>query len=169
MIEVAVVVFLIGFLTLIALPQFQEALTRSKVTRARIDMRSLSTAIEWYRLDASEYPLAALGDLQLEDPLKQLTTPIIYVAGIPLGPFGEARFDFSPSVKQHGYNYKDKRTTSIGMPGETYGHIWRALPQVEYFIHSCGPNEVWDVMPYREYSPTNGSRSVGDITIFGPI
>jgi len=66
-------------------------------------------------------------------------------------------------------NTKDRLTTSTGMPGETYGYIWRELPAKEYFLHSCGPNRVWNVSPYVNYDPTNGSVSAGDITLFGPM
>ena len=97
-----------------------------------------------------------------------MTTPIEYMSSIPGDPFGEAVFDFNDALSMAGYNYKDKRTTSSGMPGETYGYIWRDAPRREYLLHSCGPNRVWDVHPYVEYDPTNGTISAGDICRIGP-
>jgi hypothetical protein len=39
----------------------------------------------------------------------------------------------------------------------------------DYILHSCGPNRLWDVTPYVEYDPTNGTSSPGDIMRAGPI
>jgi len=83
-------------------------------------------------------------------------------------PFGPAPYDFAPTMIRLGYLYLDANSTSRGMPGETYGHIWKGEPGKKYMIHSCGPNRRWDVTPYREYDITNGTSSNGDICTFGP-
>lgn len=168
LVELLVVVAIIGILTSIAAVNFQSAAARCKTVRVQSDMHTLAGALERYRTDFGYYPSAALGDYQLERPLDALTTPIGYMSSIPADPFGEAVFDFNDALSMTGYNYKDKRTTSSGMPGETYGYIWRDAPRREYLLHSCGPNRVWDVHPYVEYDPTNGTISAGDICRIGP-
>jgi type II secretory pathway pseudopilin PulG len=44
-------------LAAIAVPNFLEAQTRAKVSRARADLRSAATALEAYRIDFNHYPL----------------------------------------------------------------------------------------------------------------
>lgn len=169
LIELLIVVAILAILAAIAAVNYQEAQSRGKVARVLADMRTVAGAIEAYKTDNQAYPPAAVGDLQLARPLGVLIQPIAYVTALPRDPFGPAPFDFNPGLKMLGYNYKDRRTTSTGMPGETYGPIWAALPDKEYLLHSCGPNRVWDVTPYVEYDPTNGTTSAGDLCRFGPM
>jgi len=169
LVELLVAVAIVGILSAIAAVNFQAASVRSKVARVQNDMTTIAGAIEIYRFDRNVYPPAAIGDFQLETPLVSLTTPVEYLSSVPNAPFGPAAMDFNPGIRVGGYNYKDQKTTSVGMPAETYGHIWEAMPRKEYFLHSCGPNLVWDVLPYVEYDPTNGTVSKGDICRFGPM
>ncbi len=169
LVELLVVVAILSILVALATVHLQEAQSKSKVARAKADMRILQGALASYRVDHPHYPPAARGDVQLDWPLWRLTTPTSYLSAVPTDSFGSARFDMMPAVTMLGYNYKDRLTTSRGMPGQTYGHIWRAMPEKEYFLHSCGPNIIWDVTPYTEYDPTNGVRSRGDICVFGPM
>ena len=50
------IVAIIAILAAIAVPNFLEAQTRSKVARAKADMRSLATGLEAYAVDANRYP-----------------------------------------------------------------------------------------------------------------
>ncbi|MBM3336032.1 prepilin-type N-terminal cleavage/methylation domain-containing protein, partial [Candidatus Sumerlaeota bacterium] len=56
LIELLIVVAIIAILAAIAVPNFLEAQTRSKVTRAMADMRTLAVAVEAYSIDNTEYP-----------------------------------------------------------------------------------------------------------------
>lgn len=56
LIELLIVVAIIAILAAIAVPNFLEAQTRSKVSRARTDMRSAAVALEAYVVDANKYP-----------------------------------------------------------------------------------------------------------------
>ena len=56
LIELLIVVAIIAILAAIAVPNFLEAQTRSKVSRARADMRSAATALESYYIDYNVYP-----------------------------------------------------------------------------------------------------------------
>ncbi len=169
LIELIVVIAIISILVLAASVSNQFAVTRSKTARVKSDIKNLCGALEAYRIDNHSYPFAAIGDYMLAEPLIPLTSPVSYISSIPKDPFGKASLDLNPYITMEGYNYKDKKTTSIGMPGETYGHIWRTLSDKEYFLHSCGPNRIWDISNYVEYDPTNGIISKGDITVFGPM
>ena len=56
LIELLIVVAIIAILAAIAVPNFLEAQVRSKVSRAKADMRSVATALEAYRTDFNRYP-----------------------------------------------------------------------------------------------------------------
>ena len=56
LIELLIVVAIIAILAAIAVPNFLEAQTRSKVSRAMTDQRSVVTALEAYRIDFNKYP-----------------------------------------------------------------------------------------------------------------
>ena len=56
LIELLIVVAIIAILAAIAVPNFLEAQTRSKVSRAMADQRSVVTALESYRVDFNKYP-----------------------------------------------------------------------------------------------------------------
>ncbi len=56
LIELLIVVAIIAILAAIAVPNFLEAQTRSKISRARADMRSLATGLEAYYVDFNRYP-----------------------------------------------------------------------------------------------------------------
>lgn len=57
LIELLIVVAIIAILAAIAVPNFLEAQTRSKVSRCKADMRSISTGIESYAVDNNVYPM----------------------------------------------------------------------------------------------------------------
>ena len=168
LIELLVVVAIIGILASIAVVNLQSAQARSKVARVQADMRTISGALELYRLDLESYPPAAPFEAMLLEPLAPLTTPQAYLSALPEDPFGEAPFDFNSAITLTGYHYVDRLTTSVGIPAETYGDMWQALPGRQYLVHSPGPNRVWNVSPYVPYDPTNGTISTGDISVFGP-
>ncbi len=55
LIELLIVVAIIAILAAIAVPNFLEAQTRAKVSRAKSDMRTLATALESYYVDNNNY------------------------------------------------------------------------------------------------------------------
>lgn len=170
LIELLVCVAIVAVLTAIATMNYALASTCCRLVRVQCDIRTLRTGLECYRTDHHAYPCATegAGDILLDNPLTPLTTPLAYLAVIPEDPFGLAHYDFAPELTQHGYLYKDRAGTSIGMTGETFRRMWEHMPGREYLLHSCGPDRVWDVMPYVEYDVTNGTFSPGDICRFGP-
>ena len=51
LIDLLIVVAIIAILAAIAVPNFLEAQTRSKISRAKADMRTMATALESYLVD----------------------------------------------------------------------------------------------------------------------
>lgn len=56
LIELLIVVAIIAILAAIAVPNFLEAQVLAKASRAKGDLRTVATALEAYRVDASHYP-----------------------------------------------------------------------------------------------------------------
>ena len=86
LIELLIVVAIIAILAAIAVPNFLEAQVRSKVSRARADIRSLATGLEAYRTDHNRYPPCGT-QWNTSPPTwnwmyinETLTTPIQYVS-----------------------------------------------------------------------------------------
>ncbi len=90
LIELLIVVAIIAILAAIAVPNFLEAQVRSKVARAKTDMRSVATALEAYAVDSSKYPWApsSVTDLDGYGNVRayafltvpdNLTTPVAYL------------------------------------------------------------------------------------------
>jgi prepilin-type N-terminal cleavage/methylation domain-containing protein len=85
LIELLIVVAIIAILAAIAVPNFLEAQTRSKVSRTKADMRAMATALEAYYTDANAYPNChSFGIIVRNNPgdpeiLERLSTPIAYI------------------------------------------------------------------------------------------
>jgi prepilin-type N-terminal cleavage/methylation domain-containing protein len=119
LIELLIVVAIIAILAAIAVPNFLEAQVRSKVARAKSDMRSFTTAIETYYVDTNTYPALAVNtDLSADrmydqgsgrntkgrtfrmrgtranpnqNALNTITTPIAYITTYFSDPFADTR------------------------------------------------------------------------------
>ncbi len=116
LIELLIVVAIIAILAAIAVPNFLEAQTRAKVSRVQADQRSIATAVEFYRIDHTNYPdgtdnptgydqaivdflspyglerkyygfRTRNGDLTVGRDFAGITTPIAYMTSIPNDPF----------------------------------------------------------------------------------
>lgn len=97
LIELLIVVAIIAILAAIAVPNFLEAQTRSKVSRVKADMRTTATALEAYYVDHNRYPTPHEHHNQLnwdsaasinEPPFhskigSMVTTPVAYLTSIP--------------------------------------------------------------------------------------
>lgn len=90
LIELLIVVAIIAILAAIAVPNFLEAQTRSKVSRSAADMRTIATGIESYRVDHGRTPppfeRISFGQSAPEwwgfTPFR-LTTPVAYLTSLP--------------------------------------------------------------------------------------
>ena len=189
LIELLIVVAIISILAAIAVPNFLEAQTRSKVSRVKSDMRTLSLAVESYCVDHSAYPKRHYGsdnpddeeghfvpDLATRlDDMKVLTTPVAYITTLPVDVFEKT---VPPPLNK--IDYYDYVTTyrAINYYPKFAGHT-KNTPA--YMLVSVGPDGYIGVLgggapggyppqPYQwqqtffdVYDPTNGTISAGNI------
>jgi prepilin-type N-terminal cleavage/methylation domain-containing protein len=180
LIELLIVVAIIAILALIAVPNFLEAQTRAKISRAKTDMRSLATALEAYRLDNENYPPdSGVHGNDEYDSWSPLTTPIAYITSILHNPFPAMDLGWDRYAEAVFVYGADCRTyTDHGWPSIMWGQS-----QLYYWMLSAGPDldadlnalPAWgDGRPWYEidagigylwvlYDPTNGTISSGDI------
>jgi len=90
LIELLIVVAIIAILAAIAVPNFLEAQTRAKVSRAKNDLRVIALGLESYAVDNNTYPWSnnssrafMFGAIRtgFKPTLERLSTPIAYVTG----------------------------------------------------------------------------------------
>lgn len=186
LIELLIVVAIIAILAAIAVPNFLEAQTRAKVSRAKADMKAMVTATETYRLDYTNYMVSSnpsniygpsqwgisneedydliLGYANVHyDALFRLTSPVSYMSSLPAsGPFGSYS-SFDPTKKHKGYwwrgpsVFKGIRTVK----NAAYDRSW---DESAYSFDAAGPSKkLYSNGKYLVYDPTNGTMSYGGI------
>lgn len=178
LIELLIVVAIIAILAAIAVPNFLEAQIRAKISRAKSDMRTISTGLESYFIDNNKYAIGISYGIQLGlwgrnsittdmSPLyKQLTTPVSYLSSIPADEF----MQFGSNVANTGnayresnaYWYEDTETNRF-KPARDRGYL--------YILRSWGPSASgkapWPPEIIRDrstaniYDATNGTKSIG--------
>jgi prepilin-type N-terminal cleavage/methylation domain-containing protein len=149
LIELLIVVAIIAILAAIAVPNFLEAQTRAKVSRAKADMRSITTAIESYRVDNNKYPqgtdnptlydekiVAFLTPFNLQggfygmrtrggvagQDFYTVTTPIAYITSIPEDPFSSIKGVTIPyAYRMAGITNAGWVLTSVGPDSDLLG------------------------------------------------
>ncbi len=193
LIELLIVVAIIAILAAIAVPNFLEAQTRSKVSRCQADMRSIATALESYFTDSNHYPLdetwwGTYGspeppqELRALTALSRLTTPIAYMTSIQKNPFPN-KTDDQPTQAYFRYFAETWKEVVMSAHPE-----WPNTARM-WSLASAGPNHLSNLgeylifgeeilntrpglMPYWGpgclYDPTNGTVSDGDIVRVGP-
>ncbi|MFH0793839.1 MAG: prepilin-type N-terminal cleavage/methylation domain-containing protein [bacterium] len=193
LIELLIVVAIIAILAAIAVPNFLEAQVRSKVARAKADMRTETTAVEAYLVDNNHYPPAwdttspgtHTWGTTVTPPFHSripnvLTTPQAYLTTIPNDPFR----DQVNALTGYLANYNSRHTyfnfeyfKAGGLvpapPGEnTFTHAIALGGQ--WLMYSPGPDkDEWNrtsfsapMLPrrvYIDYDPTNGTVSQGNV------
>jgi prepilin-type N-terminal cleavage/methylation domain-containing protein len=187
LIELLIVVAIIAILAAIAIPHLLEAQTRSKVSRAKADLRTVILAIESYRVDSNHYPTYHYSDV--DDPFNDfhlggkvpawgvpdpdwdgrnpLTTPIAYLTKMPEDPFETRRGGDPKEVREYLYvnwRYAINRITSPIWAQDQFRFSLER--DGDYRLHSRGP-DCYGPDPGTPYDPTNGTRSRGDI-IYSP-
>jgi type II secretion system protein G len=191
LIELLIVVAIIAILAAIAVPNFLEAQVRSKVTRCKSDLRSITTALEAYRVDNNQYPFSSgmnsstkVVEYQNTEMASYhkfispvLTTPVAYMTSVPADPFatsfpeGEARQYFYTCLaieKTRGL------TPEWPGPGNSFENRLEYLG--DWNMWGCGPDgDRTDLAPSAIggpasiewclgfYDPSNGTKSNGDI------
>jgi len=193
LIELLIVVAIIAILAAIAVPNFLEAQTRAKISRAKADMRSVATALEAYRIDQNAYPPTPFTTPTILTVIPtRLSTPVAYITTAQLeDPFLMADIRPFQGLNANGVIL----TYSVELPdpegadpvaGRRYyyqslndgrrgtnarANLAGRIPLFgQWEMASLGPNKLRDfrtpsVFPfYMEiYDPTNGTISTGDI------
>ncbi len=180
LIELLIVVAIIAILAAIAVPNFLEAQTRSKVARVKADHRTLAGAIEMYMIDynvylrdGDDYPGFFPALWAQTRVFRKLTTPVAYISSALYDPFHQAN---------HGGNPPPAMSLLFpGPPPYTYAYITqgnfgthKGKPKT-YGILSVGPSSNFDSAEARDigeintiYDATNGTISFGDVIRYGP-
>jgi len=189
LIELLIVVAIIAILAAIAVPNFLEAQTRAKVSRVKADMRSTATALEAYAVDHNTYPWGAdSNDLRVPaqpptDPFEchlptLLTTPVAYMTSLFQDVFWNQKAGHGAKAPLH---YNESRTIeSLGEPNflPALSTVLLGAPNtaIRWYMFSHGPDCDHDEsldgsvpdLATALYDPTNGTKSNGDIYMFGP-
>lgn len=164
LIELLIVVAIIAILAAIAVPNFLEAQTRSKVSRVKTDLRTYATAMESYRVDNNRYPVPSdmfgrlipnpvsatnQGPFETRLPIS-ITTPIAYVTSLATDPFATTRP--LESGWYHTITWDYLLTRQQNAPSANWLRAYRDLfrdlaginppPQIQYIIFSFGPDQV---------------------------
>jgi type II secretion system protein G len=194
LIELLIVVAIIAILAAIAVPNFLEAQTRSKVSRAKADMRSISTAVESYHVDNNRYAPDRIY-YQFQSPpqspdraLQRLTSPIAYITSVPTNPFLNNTDDRNKPAQ---YRYYSKEWRDFLVAFSANPEIKNSSAPFRWVLISTGPDgwassgeylmfglkAFYSLAPEANppywgppaiYDATNGTISQGDVTVVGP-
>ncbi|NUN96104.1 MAG: prepilin-type N-terminal cleavage/methylation domain-containing protein [Candidatus Omnitrophica bacterium] len=192
LIELLIVIAIILVLIAMALPNFLEAQLRARVTSAQGSMKSTATALEAYAVDwRGRYPWGAALE-NLSNPMLPpeegfeahlpaiLTTPIAYMTELLPDPFTNLVVEGSDRELLAPFHYNEEKTLeALGEPAFLPAlslALYGQLRSGKYYIFSHGPDGDHDESLDRSeagketcrYSPTNGTKSNGDIYYFGP-
>ncbi len=172
LIELLIVVAIIAILAAIAVPNFLEAQVRSKVARVNADIRSLTAAVESYRVDNNSYPLATrnvgalntvnqslgpnkkgfdrrtfvryMGGPANDSPIFGLTSPVAYMTNIPADPFAS-----SPGCA-YGYYSGRGDIVATGNESDKFAWImWSFGPDRDEATLGQIQNPVSPMLPYN--------------------
>jgi prepilin-type N-terminal cleavage/methylation domain-containing protein len=177
LIELLVCVAVISILASISVGNLQSAHVRAKVSRTHADMRTLTGALEMYRVDHNRYPrmMSAryygdfefdyIGGQQVNGVIsKVISTPVAYLSNSFLGdPFTVGSGDIPFDEQFYTYQDLDAYTTYSESP------FWPAAREFygDYRIASVGPDRSFDHgfanSAQLPYDATNGTISLGNI------
>jgi len=201
LIELLIVIAIIAILALIAIPNFLEAQVRSKVARCHADMRSLGSALAAYAVDYGRTPLSGDETSELttyyganwwpgaEIALRPVTTPVAYIASLPIDSFAEKGFASSgkpadsKANKTFGYETGTSKWWQAGrgyvprLAGDWCYRLWKkgyywTLSSLGPARSGVNPGDGGNTAPYGVltgdrpmwlYDPTNGTVSFGYI------
>jgi len=174
LVELLITVGIIGILSAIAVPNFLEAQTRSKVSRAKAELNILGGALEAYHVDNSQYPPWIVNGEEVNPTSKRLfplSTPVAYITTVPYkDPFQDK---ITPDIYDT-YDYVDAESFALnGDPEPSFrsrGAEWRISSAGPDCINTYGGPAYMNPPdnPGYDYDPTNGTISKGDIVWLGP-
>ena len=112
LVELLIVVAIIGILSSIAIPLFNNMQTRARVAKGQADVRALATAVSVYLAHYGSVP-TALGEMTVSGVNNQGTTAGPVIAAIPTTPVG-----WTPSNAIYTYVTGAGETFTISATGD---------------------------------------------------
>ncbi len=203
LIELLIIVTFIATLTAIAVHNFLEAQVRSRISSVHIDLHGIGEALEAHAMDhGDKYPMGYINLRQAVNAggapvppypsnkyeraswsMSRLTTPVAYMASIPLDPFTLKNFTFDSTddpieLGPFPYWYDDYQPWPDFFPsGFSYTRLQRINEDgYRWSVASAGPEKSQMMMWYAlngvdpsvannhivfTYDPTNGTISEG--------
>lgn len=153
-VEVVLLSAFVGLLAMAALPHFSELSILSDVAAVKRDLKAIGAAMESYRADHGTYP-ANNSDSPLpghttrsEVDQRLLTTPVAYMATMPVDPFRVmgnvgAQYPIPTAYRIYAVSY----TTITMYPG--YYRSLSKYPKTAWNNWSVGPDWVTNTDGYR--------------------
>jgi prepilin-type N-terminal cleavage/methylation domain-containing protein len=195
LIELLIVVAIIAILAAIAVPNFLEAQTSSRVSRVQNDMRTIALGCEAYMVDNSQYPCSLRdspipgGNRIAHMDLRLISTPVAYVDYNPQDVF-RLMAGSQGAGAWRAYSHRYGTGGALGYPRNAW-MTWSFGPDI---ISQTGgyrsyrtvlanealakpdlgtdtpPRGTWGTgwMGMR-YDPTNGTKGIGDIYRWSPL
>lgn len=118
LIEILVVVVILGILATVIVPRIMGRPEEARITKAKVDIKSIETALSLYKIDNGSYPTTELGLKALVEKPAQGAKRWReggYLSKIPADPWGAPYVYLSPG--SHG----EYDLTSLGSDGEQGG------------------------------------------------
>ncbi len=169
LIELLIVVAIIAILAAIAVPNFLEAQTRSRVSRAMNDLRTISLAMESYYVDNGGYPPSS-GDSWLTSNTtssymarEHLTTPISYLNSIPADVFRVIGSATNPMVQETIYRVYAVNYGAKANGGPSYNKY----PYNGWMTWTIGPDMLTNAHGYRTWPAILKNEGLGDAGAYG--
>jgi prepilin-type N-terminal cleavage/methylation domain-containing protein len=169
LIELLIVVAIIAILAAIAIPNFLEAQTRSRVSRTKGDLRTCAIALDSYFVDHSKYVRDSSPTLDVDQNLTysngdarmyasgvlDLTTPLTYMSSVLNDPFAVPSPTGVPATS-YCLGSGDWSYTKTGATDDQNSYITFAnhLGVSTYVLVSCGPDlkrnrQAYKCFPWR--------------------
>lgn len=180
LIELLIVVAIIAILAAIAVPNFLEAQTRSKVSRVKAEHRTLKLALESYSTDYNKYPTQNVASPTGHQFPEVLTSPVAYMASLSSA-YDLFKDPLPYDLYQKVYHYWNWRSYFSYFPATPLDSFRHSDKLDSFLFYSWGPDTTRDWIEYYgpygtffpglqvpHYDPTNGTVSRGDIASYGP-
>jgi general secretion pathway protein G len=117
LIELMVVVVILGILATLVAPKVMNKPEQARRTKAKVDIRSIQTALNMFKADTGRFPTTAEGlQALVTNPGVKGHDPDGYLERVPTDPWGKKYVYISPGVHRKDYDLK-----SCGKDGEDGG------------------------------------------------
>jgi general secretion pathway protein G len=112
-----IVVVILGLLATIVMPRILNRPEQARRTKAKIDIRSIESALALFKTDTGRFPTTSEGiEALVRDPGIKGYNPDCYLDKVPLDPWGNKYIYISPGVHSRDYDLE-----SYGRDGEDGG------------------------------------------------